>query len=181
MGALYLYPGLTMVHYWSAANIPQVTEMIFKSAIPARVRDAYERQLSAIGRTKEDLARELRSRNVTAVAELCDDSFEEHVLAYRSDTAGLYLHGINLNLPEFVTYPSPAVQEFADNWGFIKTGFTVMGNVQEVKTFLEDVAQTGSHDGREVEGFVIRCKMSADPATRPYQDWFFKYKFEKPS
>ncbi|KAG8412378.1 trna ligase [Metarhizium acridum] len=139
-----------------------------------------ERQLSAIGRTKEDLARELRSRNVTAVAELCDDSFEEHVLAYNSDKAGLYLHGINLNLPEFVTYPSPAVQEFADNWGFIKTGFTVMGNIQEVKTFLENVARTGSHDGREVEGFVIRCKMSTDPATRPYQDWFFKYKFEEP-
>ncbi|KHN98606.1 RNA ligase, T4 RnlA-like protein [Metarhizium album ARSEF 1941] len=139
-----------------------------------------EKQLSAIGRTKEDLARELRSRNVTAVAELCDDSFEEHVLAYNSDKAGLYLHGINLNLPEFVTYPSTAVQKFADDWGFIKTGFTAMEDVQEVKTFLDDIAQSGSHDGREIEGFVIRCKMSTDPATRPYQDWFFKCKFEEP-
>lgn len=139
-----------------------------------------ESQLAAVGKTKADLARELRARNVTAVAELCDDSFEEHVLAYTSDTAGLYLHGINLNLPEFVTYPSPAVQEFAEQWGFIKTGLTVMNDIQEVKTFLEEVAQTGSHDGREVEGFVIRCKMSIDPTTRPFQDWFFKYKFEEP-
>ncbi|OAA39143.1 tRNA ligase [Metarhizium rileyi] len=139
-----------------------------------------EKQLSAIGKTKANLARELRSRNVTAVAELCDDSFEEHVLAYNTDKAGLYLHGINLNIPEFITYPSLAVQQFADQWGFIKTGLTVIEDIQEVKLFLEEVAQTGSHDGREVEGFVIRCKMSTDPATRPYQDWFFKYKFEEP-
>jgi tRNA ligase len=72
-----------------------------------------EQQLAAIGKTKVDLARELRRRNVTAVAELCDDSFEEHILAYGPDKAGLYLHGVNLNLPEFATYPSNFVQEFA--------------------------------------------------------------------
>lgn len=139
-----------------------------------------ETQLEAIGKTKADLARELRNRNVTAVAELCDDSFEEHVLAYNSDEAGLYLHGMNLNLPEFVTYPSSIVQDFANQWGFIKTGLTVMEDIQEVKKFLEEVAQTGSHGGREVEGFVIRCKKSENPATMPYHDWFFKYKFEEP-
>ncbi|KAG6035275.1 hypothetical protein E4U41_006150 [Claviceps citrina] len=139
-----------------------------------------ERQLATVGKTKSDLARELRLRNATAVAELCDDDFEEHVLAYDTGRAGLYLHGINLNLPDFVTYPGSIVQQFADDWGFIKTGLHVLNDVQEVKTFLEEVAQTGSHDGREVEGFVIRCKMSTDPATRPLQDWFFKYKFEEP-
>lgn len=139
-----------------------------------------ERQLAAVGKTKSDLARELRSRNATAVAELCDDEFEEHVLAYGTSKAGLYLHGVNLNLPEFATYPSSIVQRFADDWGFIKTGLTTLTDVQEVKAFLEDVAQSGSHEGREVEGFVIRCKMSTDPVTRPFQDWFFKYKFEEP-
>ncbi|KAG5978523.1 hypothetical protein E4U55_006130 [Claviceps digitariae] len=139
-----------------------------------------ERQLAAVGKTKSDLARELRSRNATAVAELCDDEFEEHVLAYDSGKAGLYLHGINLNLPGFATYPSSIVQQFADDWGFIKTGLHVMNDIQEVKAFLEEVAQTGSHEGREVEGFVIRCKMSTDPASRPFHDWFFKYKFEEP-
>ncbi|KAK2609058.1 tRNA ligase [Conoideocrella luteorostrata] len=139
-----------------------------------------ERQLATVGKTKSDLARELRSRNATAVAELCDDEFEEHVLAYGAEQAGLYLHGINLNLPGFATYPSMVVQQFADEWGFIRTGLTVMNDIRAVKTFLEEVAQTGTYEGREVEGFVIRCKMSTDPKTRPFQDWFFKYKFEEP-
>lgn len=139
-----------------------------------------EKQLATLGKTKADFARELRNRNVTAVAELCDDTFEEHVLAYGPDSAGLYLHGINLNLPQFVTYPSAAVQEFADQWHFRKTELTSMNDIHEVKEFLEDVAQTGIHSGREVEGFVIRCKMNDDPATNSYQDWFFKYKFEEP-
>ncbi|RFU74320.1 trna ligase [Trichoderma arundinaceum] len=139
-----------------------------------------EKQLAAVGKTKEDLARELRSRNVTAVAELCDDSFEEHILAYEEDKAGLYLHGINLNLPEFATYPSHLVQEFASQWGFIKTDLLIMDDPNEVKTFLDDVAKTGAYSGRDVEGFVIRCKMSTNPTQLPYQDWFFKYKFEEP-
>ncbi|KAH6609853.1 trna ligase [Trichoderma cornu-damae] len=139
-----------------------------------------EKQLAAIGKTKEDLARELRSRNVTAVAELCDDSFEEHILAYEEDKAGLYLHGINLNLPEFATYPSHLVQEFAGQWGFIKTDLLLMEDPNDVKAFLDDVAKTGAYAGRDVEGFVIRCKMSHNPAELPYQDWFFKYKFEEP-
>ncbi|KAK4126029.1 tRNA ligase [Parathielavia appendiculata] len=139
-----------------------------------------ERQLQRIGKTKQDLARELRKRNATAVAELCDDSFEEHILAYGPDKAGLYLHGININIPGFMTYPSPLVQKFADDWGFIKTGLIIIDDVQTVKAFLEEVAETGAHDGRDVEGFVIRCKMTTNPGVAPYQDWFFKYKFEEP-
>ncbi|TPX11586.1 uncharacterized protein E0L32_007797 [Thyridium curvatum] len=139
-----------------------------------------EAQLQRIGRTKRDLARELRKRNVTAVAELCDDSFEEHILAYTPDKAGLYLHGMNLNLPHFATYPSSLVQQFADEWGFLKTGLTVMDDITTVRKFLEEVAETGAHEGRDVEGFVIRCRMSPKPGTHPYQDWFFKYKFEEP-
>ncbi|KAM0343109.1 hypothetical protein ACHAPU_008857 [Fusarium lateritium] len=139
-----------------------------------------EQQLASVGKTKADLARELRKRNVTAVAELCDDQFEEHILAYGPDQAGLYLHGINLNLPEFATYPSRFVQEFADQWAFRKTGLITMDDINQVKTFLEEAAETGAHDGRDVEGFVIRCKMTHDPASKPYSDWFFKYKFEEP-
>ncbi|KAK4663035.1 tRNA ligase [Podospora pseudopauciseta] len=139
-----------------------------------------ERQLQRIGKTKEDLARELRRRNATAVAELCDDNFEEHILAYGPDKAGLYLHGINLNLPEFFTYPSQLVQKFAEDWGFVKTGLIMIDDIKEVKAFLEEVAETGAHDGRDVEGFVIRCKMSHDPTKQPFMDWFFKYKFEEP-
>ena len=139
-----------------------------------------ERQLARVGKTKEDLARELRKRNATAVAELCDDSFEEHILAYGPDQAGLYLHGININIPEFMTYPSPLVQKFAEDWAFVKTGLILIDTVDEVKAFLEEVAESGAHDGRDVEGFVIRCQMTNNPGVAPFQDWFFKYKFEEP-
>jgi tRNA ligase len=139
-----------------------------------------EKQLERLGKTKEDLARELRKRNVTAVAELCDDTFEEHILAYGPEDAGLYLHGMNLNVPEFATYPSPVVQQFADAWAFKKVGLITYDDVDKVKDFLEEVAETGAHGGRDVEGFVIRCKMTSDPNKEPFQDWFFKYKFEEP-
>ncbi|KAK4103473.1 hypothetical protein N658DRAFT_493953 [Parathielavia hyrcaniae] len=139
-----------------------------------------ERQLERIGKTKQDLARELRKRNATAVAELCDDSFEEHILAYGPDKAGLYLHGININIPGFMTYPSPHVQKFAEDWGFIKTGVIMIDDIKTVKAFLEEVAETGAHDGRDIEGFVIRCSKTTNPGVAPYQDWFFKYKFEEP-
>lgn len=139
-----------------------------------------EKQLQRLGKTKEDLAYELRRRNVTAVAELCDDSFEEHILAYGPEDAGLYLHGMNLNVPQFATYPSPCVQQFADDWGFKKVGLITMDDIDQVKAFLEDVAETGAYEGRDVEGFVIRCKMTTDSAMKVFHDWFFKYKFEEP-
>ncbi|RCI14351.1 hypothetical protein L249_5950 [Ophiocordyceps polyrhachis-furcata BCC 54312] len=139
-----------------------------------------EQQLAALGKSKEDFARELRKRNATAVAEFCDDSFEEHILAYGPDKAGLYLHGLNHNLPVFSTYSSPEVQKFAEQWGFRKIGLITMNDVQSVKAFLEKTAETGAHDGRDVEGFVIRCKMSRSPGNQPYSDWFFKYKFDEP-
>jgi tRNA ligase len=138
-----------------------------------------DRQLSAKGKTRQDLARELRRRNATAVAELCDDDFEEHILAYGKEDAGLYLHGININLPEFMTYPGDQVQEFAEEWGFKKTEFLVIDGVAETKTFLDGVAESGSYNGRDVEGFVIRCKARQN-SRGPYTDWFFKYKFEEP-
>ncbi|KAI1817895.1 tRNA ligase [Poronia punctata] len=139
-----------------------------------------DKQLATIGKTREEFARELRRRNVTAVAELCDDEFEEHILAYTPDKAGLYLHGINVNVPEFMTYPSNLVQQFADEWGFRKVALQVFDNVHTVKTFLEQVAESGAHEGRDVEGFVVRCRRSSDNAMVIYNDWFFKYKFEEP-
>ncbi|ESZ97012.1 fungal tRNA ligase adenylyltransferase [Sclerotinia borealis F-4128] len=138
-----------------------------------------DKQLQAIGRTREELSRELRKRNATAVAELCDDDFEEHILAYGKEDAGLYLHGININLPEFMTYPGDQVQAFAAEWGFKKTDFLVMDDIEVAKSFLDQVAESGSYQGRDIEGFVIRCKARPN-STGTYSDWFFKYKFEEP-
>jgi len=138
-----------------------------------------DKQLAKVGKTREDLARELRKRNATAVAELCDDEFEEHILAYGKEEAGLYLHGININVPQFTTYSGPQVTAFAEEWGFRKTDYLVIDRFEEMKSFLEEVAETGHYGGRDIEGFVIRCK-AREKENRPYYDWFFKYKFEEP-
>ena len=138
-----------------------------------------DKHLSSVGKTRQDLAKKLREMNATAVAELCDDAFEEHVLAYNPETAGMYLHGINLNLPEFVTYPAKSVDDFATQWGFKKTMHIQETNIGKVRSFLESCAETGSYAGRETEGFVIRCKAQNGPDS-PWYDWFFKYKFDEP-
>jgi tRNA ligase len=138
-----------------------------------------ERHIATVGRTKEDLARTLRAMNATMVAELCDDDFEEHVLAYTPEQAGLYVHGINLNLPEFATYPGHLVDKFADDWGMKKVLYVMEDEITKVKTFLDKVAETGNYNGRDTEGFVIRCQARAAEGA-PYEDWFFKYKFEEP-
>ncbi|KAF2131287.1 tRNA ligase-like protein [Dothidotthia symphoricarpi CBS 119687] len=138
-----------------------------------------ERHIATVGKRKEDLARTLRAMNATLVAELCDDDFEEHVLAYTPDQAGLYVHGLNLNLPEFATYPGHLVDKFADEWGMKKVVYVMENDIQNVKTFLDKVAETGNYDGRDTEGFVIRCQ-ARETEGAPYVDWFFKYKFEEP-
>ncbi|KAK6544378.1 hypothetical protein TWF694_001078 [Orbilia ellipsospora] len=139
-----------------------------------------DKQLARVGKTRGQLAKFLRDANATAVAELCDDSFEEHILAYTGDDAGLYLHGINLNLPTFSTWSGPQVQAFADDWGFRKIEVFDKQTVAELKTFLEGVAETGEWNGRAVEGFVIRCKARYGASDTKWHDWFFKYKFEEP-
>jgi tRNA ligase len=138
-----------------------------------------ERHVSSVNRSVKDLARTLRRMNVTAVGELCDDSFEEHVLAYDEASSGIYLHGLNYNQPDFQTMPSDEVHKFADEWGFKKAKFEVFDDIFRVQSFLENCAETGTWDGRETEGFVIRCQLS-DNGSEPYRNWFFKYKFEEP-
>lgn len=138
-----------------------------------------ERHVSSVDRSVKDLARTLRQMNVTAVGELCDDNFEEHVLAYDEAASGIYLHGLNYNQPEFATMPSDEVHRFADEWGFKKAKFEVFDDIYRVQSFLETCAETGTWDGRETEGFVVRCQMR-NIRTEPYRSWFFKYKFEEP-
>ncbi|KAK0660052.1 tRNA ligase 1 [Lasiodiplodia hormozganensis] len=138
-----------------------------------------ERHLATVGKTKEELAYALRRMNATAVAELCDDEFEEHVLAYTPEQSGLYLHGININVPEFMTYPGHLVDKFAEEWGFKKTMYVMEEDIVKVKGFLDGVAETGAYAGRDTEGFVIRCQ-ARDSENAPWEDWFFKYKFEEP-
>lgn len=138
-----------------------------------------ERHVTSVGKTTQELAKTLRSMNATAVGELCDDEFEEHVLAYPPELSGLYIHGINFNQPEFQTLSGSEVHQFADAWGFKKAEYQIIQDLEDVKTFLSKCAETGSWNGRDTEGFVIRCKVK-DTSGRARRDWFFKYKFEEP-
>lgn len=134
---------------------------------------AVTKQLEKLGKTTRDLARDLYALGLTAVAELCDDSYEEHVVAYPPEIAGLYLHGLNYNTKEFRTMDMANVVEFAERWGFKKVDYSSIDTFSDLMSYMSSVAALGKHNGREIEGFVIRCKRNG-------RDFFFKYKFEQP-
>lgn len=130
-------------------------------------------QLQAHEKDPRELAMLLHELNVTAVCELCDDDFEEHVLEYSRNDAGLYLHGLNFNTTEFQTYPMDKVTAFAHEWGFRAVDlFNILG-FDNLWLFLTEAAKTGTYNQREVEGFVVRTKSNGN-------DFFFKFKFEEP-
>lgn len=149
-----------------------------------------EKHLHTVGKTKKELANELWTRNETAVAELCDDSFEEHVLAYPPERTGLHLHGLNRNTPQFHTRKMVEVEAFANQWGFLPTRFIIMESLRDVDAFCRKIAETGSWQGIPIEGFVVRTHMpnsiSKDvdglvaPPYAPNQEWFYKVKFDEP-
>lgn len=146
------------------------------------------KHLEDAGKTPEQLAAYLWEKQWTAVAELCDDSFEEHVLPISRDMTGLHLHGLNANSGDFNTQAQPVVDAFAEEWGFIKTASIVLNTEREVREFTEEVGKTGKWNGEAVEGFVVRTTIGPRPTdvqkdTPPYApgtSFFFKVKFDEP-
>lgn len=158
-----------------------------------------DRHLEHAGRTRAQLASELWSRNETAVFELCDDAFEEHVLPYDKEHAGLYLHGLNKNSVQFDTRIPPEVDAFARQWGFRPTHFLTLDSFQGMQDVVARVAQDGTWEGQPIEGFVVRTTIPLstpsikdalsshrsrdEPVRPPYergQTWFYKVKFDEP-
>ncbi|KAJ7594862.1 RNA ligase-domain-containing protein [Mycena floridula] len=147
--------------------------------------------LAQKGRTEEDLAGVLWKNNWTAISELCDDSFEEHVLPYPPERTGLHLHGINECTKAFRTLPQSVVDDFAEEWGFLKTLSATVDTVTEVRDFMTEAAKKGEWKGEAVEGFVVRTHVS-EPVTvqsgknsgqspyAPGSTFFFKVKFDEP-
>jgi tRNA ligase len=153
----------------------------------AQAGEAWLRKyLVAKGKTEADLATRLWNDNLTAVAELCDDSFEEHVLPYSPENTGLHLHGLNVNAKLFTTLPQFEVDLFAEQWGFIKTESISLGSIEEVKEFTARVGEQGEWNGEAVEGFVVRTTIAdptSSPPGMPYSSgtsFFFKVKFDEP-
>ncbi|CAG8544224.1 11756_t:CDS:2 [Diversispora eburnea] len=124
------------------------------------------KHLEKVGKSKKDLASYLYKYKLTAVAELCDDSFQEHVLEYTPEQSGLRLHGINYNLPELKTWPMNYVTAFAEEWGFHKTKYSI-------NNFIPDNIKEKNSEEHNIEGFVIRTKLKSSN-----EDFFFKIKKE---
>ena len=89
-----------------------------------------DKHLQAASCSRQELSAFLEKHDVTAVFELADDDFEEHVLEYPPDKRGLYCHGLNYNTVEFKSMPTLKVHEFANKFGF-----------PAVKLILKDTAQ----------------------------------------
>lgn len=131
--------------------------------------EALKRQLQTEAKWAQ-MGHYLYANNLTAVAEYCDDEFEEHVLPYPKERAGLYLHGLNHNTIAFATEPMPEVKRFADEWGFRCIDWEVFEDTTSLFEHLDKCAETGTYKDEEVEGFVVRSG----------NNFFFKYKFEEP-
>ncbi|KAH9444787.1 hypothetical protein Pst134EB_025046 [Puccinia striiformis f. sp. tritici] len=143
------------------------------------------RHLAKVGMSSAQLAHELWEANATAVAELTDDDFEEHVIATPADQVGLNLHGVNLNTPELSTYPPEIVAQCAKRWGMHPTPFTTVHNIESVKEHCLKIQASG-WVGRQghVEGVVVRGTprhqgIIAD-SNLPTASIFWKVKFEEP-
>ncbi|KAI9491100.1 RNA ligase-domain-containing protein [Zychaea mexicana] len=127
------------------------------------------KHLESVSKTEADLASWIYDKKLTLVAELCDDQFEEHVLAYNEKESGLYLHGINYNTTLLHTLPSATVQQVAEHFGFHRTEFVKLETMEQVRKLSDEIEETGEFQGRPIEGVVIRCK-------RDEKDFFFKIK-----
>ncbi|KAJ2399177.1 trna ligase, partial [Coemansia sp. RSA 2559] len=133
------------------------------------------RHLASANKTPEEFAGFLHANNATAVYELCDDGFEEHILEYPERTRGLYLHGINRNSSELDTWASSDVTKVAEEFGFHATKYFTFATAEEGKEFADKVRKDHVLDGRAIEGFVVRCRSIRD--NRPFM---FKIKYDEP-
>ncbi|KAJ1812225.1 trna ligase, partial [Coemansia sp. RSA 2598] len=134
-----------------------------------------DKHVSRVGKTREEFAAFLYENNSTAIFELCDDDFEEHILEYPERLRGLHLHGICRNAVDLDIWPSAEVARVAEDFGFIKNQCFEFGTAEEGKRFADEVRQNKMLDGRAIEGFVVRCKV--DQGTRPFM---FKIKYDEP-
>ncbi|QEL62709.1 hypothetical protein CJJ09_004888 [Candidozyma auris] len=107
-----------------------------------RAKKTVYEHLEKAGKSAEELATFLYKHNITAVAELCDDDFEEHIIEYPKELAGLYLHGINANTIQFHSYPMKNVYAVADYFGFKRVYYEQYDSFDTLWSFLEEKSKT---------------------------------------
>ncbi|KAJ3026671.1 UNVERIFIED_CONTAM: hypothetical protein HDU68_005257 [Siphonaria sp. JEL0065] len=134
-----------------------------------------EVHLAKVGKTKADLADFLEVNNVTAVFELADDDFEEHILEYPEDRRGLYLHGINKNSCQLETWSTERVKQVGLDYGFFNVETEIKDSFEDVMLLADKCRVTGSYQKKPVEGFVVRCTSTSTESC-----FMFKIKYDEP-
>lgn len=100
-------------------------------------------------------------------------------MAYSAEETGLHLHGINLNTRYLNTLPPADVTTIAKEYGFIATEYLTFETLDQVKTFTDECAKTGTWKNKNIEGFVVRCHHQ-DSSLEKSNMFLFKVKFEEP-
>jgi tRNA ligase len=135
-------------------------------------REWLLKSIEKAGKSLEELISFLKG--ITMVCELVDQDFEDHILDYPRNKWGLYLHGINVNSHDFESWDIEKVESVACEFGMFSLQTFVFKKSFELKEFLEELDKTGTFNGQEIEGFVVRTR------TLDNKPLFFKYKFKKP-
>ncbi|KZV91257.1 hypothetical protein EXIGLDRAFT_615876 [Exidia glandulosa HHB12029] len=125
-----------------------------------KAEEWLETHLNAVGKSPRELAFLLWRQNWSLVCELCDDSFEEHVLEVPVESSGLHLHGINKRQVVFCTECPDVVHAFALEWGFFPTPYETFDDMLSVNAYISDLTSPGKWKGPPIEGFVVRTKVA---------------------
>ncbi|MDR3041711.1 MAG: hypothetical protein LBU71_13435 [Acinetobacter pittii] len=135
-----------------------------------------QKHLNLVNATENDLIQFLEENQVTLCFELCDDSFEEHILPYSPQHTGLHIHGVNYNKPIFETWAMDRVAQVAERFGFLSVSYKTYSTFEDVfKLFRQLEIDQGYYNNKPIEGVVVRCLLDT-----PTSDFFFKYKLDEP-
>ncbi|PVZ98082.1 hypothetical protein BB558_005916 [Smittium angustum] len=162
----------------SAINENEIVISSKHSIITEHARIGSEwlnRHLQTVQKSEADFAQFLFKHNITAVFELCDDSFEEHILEYKPEDSGLYMHGINRNTAQLHTWSSSHVKLVADYFGFYSVKYLVYNDIESLKKFTDEIGEKKEFEGRPIEGFVVRTKEKDSN-----NQFMFKIKYDDP-
>ncbi|KNE64239.1 hypothetical protein AMAG_09276 [Allomyces macrogynus ATCC 38327] len=159
----------------SATEVVVTSKHSLASMHAAKGAEWLDTHLAAKGLKRADFAAFLYAIKCTAVFELTDDAFEEHVLPYPPEMSGLWLHGLNYNTVEWRGVPVAAVHQVGEAFGLRVVHHETFATWDEASAFWathRKVAVSGADD-RDIEGWVVRCVVDG-------KDRQFKVKYDQP-
>ncbi|KAJ1514370.1 hypothetical protein HMI56_000589 [Coelomomyces lativittatus] len=147
-----------------------------KSKHCTQAKEWVLKHLASVNSSEKDFANYLYRFQLTAVGELIDETFEEHVLEYPTSAFGLWIHGFNYNTVRFSTLPYQEVVEIARYFGFHVASLLSFPTFEKAYNFTKNHPK---HENRDIEGYVIRSvhppllfvKIKIDRPYLMYREW----------